>query len=215
MVRGLALAETPEGIPTVADQRLREDRLSGTMAARVGLPWSSQIEVQVPYAWRRISRSLGNGVHAVNHGTGIGDVELALSHQFFREKDWRPALIGGVSWQFATGQDPFRARVPSVAAGSGMDELRVRLTAIKSSDPLVFFVTLAYAHDLPADESFGKVRAGDAIEVDLGTVLALNPDTSMTFGLAQVFRGRTRVDGVPLPGTDTVASTLDLGSAAS
>lgn len=211
-VQGLVLAETPEGIPTVADQRLREDRLHSAMALRVGLPWSSQVEVRVPYEWRRTSRSLGDGTHASNTGNGIGDIEVTVSHQFLREREgWQPALIGGFSWRFATGQDPFRARVPSVASGSGSDELRAHLTAIKSSDPLVFFATLAYAHDLSSKESFGRVRPGDSVELDLGTVLAVNPDTTMTFGLSQEFRGRTNVDGQSLPGTDTVASTLLLG----
>jgi hypothetical protein len=99
----------------------------------------------------------------------------------------------------------------SVATGSGADELRARVTAIKSSDPLVFFGTVSYAHDFPADESFGSVQNGDSIGLQLGMVLALNPDTSMTFGVSQDFRGRTRLDGEYLPGTDTISSSLLLG----
>lgn len=181
------------------------------MALRLGLPLASQIEVRVPYNWLRTSRALGDGTSAVNDGSGIGDVEVELSHQFFREQGWRPALVGGATWRFATGQDPFRTQVPSVATGSGTEEFRGRLTALKSSDPIVFFATLTYVHDLPAHESFGSVQNGDAIGLDLGAVLALNPDTSMTFGLSQEFRRSTRVDGNTLPGTDTNVSSLELG----
>jgi hypothetical protein len=212
-VQGLALASTPEGIPTVVDQRLRDDRVRATLGFRLGLPWDSQIEAHVPYAWQRESRSLGNGVHGVTEDSGIGDVDLAISHQFFREADgWRPDLLGALSWRFPTGRDPFRAGdAAAVAPGAGLNELGARLTALKSSDPMVFFGTLSYAHDLGVDEPVGHVRMGDAIGLDLGAVLAVSPETSVTFGLSQEFRGRTQIDGVGAPGTDTVASTLQIG----
>jgi hypothetical protein len=211
MVQGLALAETPEGIPTVANQRLREDQLRATAGLRLGLPWSSQLDVRVPYAALRQSRTLGDGTHAVNNGSGFGDVELELSHQFVRESGWRPDLVGGVSWRFATGRNPFRARVAAVAPGSGVEEFGARVTAVKSSDPMVFFGTLSYAHDLAAHEAAGVVQPGDAIGLALGAVLAVSPETSLTFGVAQDFRARTQIDGVGAPGSDTTAASLQLG----
>lgn len=213
VVQGLALTQTPEGIPTVADQRLRQDQLRATAALRVGLPWSSQIEVRAPYAWLRQSRAVGDGTHAVNEGSGVGDIELALSHQFLRESGWWPDLVGGVSWRFATGRDPYRTRLAAVATGAGVPEFRARVTAVKSSDPLVFFGTLSYAHDPAAHEAFGVVQPGDAIGLDLGAVLAVSPETSFTFGVAQEFRGRTSIDHQGTPGTDTLAASLDLSVA--
>lgn len=210
-VQGLALAPTPEGIPTVADQRLRNDQLRAAAALRLGLPWASQIEVSVPYAWLRQSRTLGDGTHAVNDGSGIGDVELALSHQIFRERGWRPDLTGALSWRFPTGRDPFRARLAAVTPGSGLQEFGARLTALKSSDPMVFLATLSYAHDLAAHEPAGTVQTGDTIGLDLAAVLAVSPATSITFGLAQQFSSRTQVDHIGAPGTDIAAASLQLG----
>jgi hypothetical protein len=210
-VQGLALAPTPEGIPTVADQRLRNDQLRATAALRLGLPWASQVEVRVPYAWLRQSRTLGDGTQAVNTGSGLGDVELALSHQLFRERGWRPDLTAALSWRFPTGRDPFRVRLAAVTPGSGFDEFGARLTALKSSDPMVFFATLSYGHDLAAKEPAGTIQPGDSIGLDLGAVLAVSPTTSMTFGLAQQFSGRSQVDHIGVPGTDTAAASLQLG----
>ncbi|MDB5495989.1 MAG: hypothetical protein JWP28_20 [Phenylobacterium sp.] len=212
-VQGLALAQTPEGIPTVADQRLRQDQVRATAALRVGLPWSSQIEVRAPYAWLRQSRTLGDGTHAVNEDSGAGDVEVAFSHQFLRESGWWPDLVGGVSWRFTTGHDPFRSQLAAVATGSGVPEFRARVTAVKSSDPLVFFGTLSYARDQAVHQAFGAFQPGDAIGLELGTVLAVSPETSFTFGVAQEFRGRASIDRVGAPGTDTLAATLELGVA--
>jgi hypothetical protein len=211
IVQGLALVQTPEGIPTVADQRLREDQFRASLALRLGLPLSSQIEVFLPYNWIRRSRALGDGSSAVNKGYGIGDLEVALSHQFLREKDGLPALIGGVSWRIPTGEDPFKARLATIATGSGTHQLRGRLTAVKSIDPVVFFGTMSYAHEFATTQNFGRVQTGDAYGLQLGMALALNPDTSMTFGLNQEWRARTKLDKEAVPGTDTVASSLLLG----
>lgn len=211
IVQGLALVQTPEGIPTVADQRLREDRLTAALGVRVGLPLASQLDMSLPYNWMRTSRSISDGSAATNSASGIGDLTVALSHQFLNQQGARPSLVGGVAVRFRTGRDPLRLPVASIATGSGATEIRGRLTALTTSDPLVFFGTLSYAHELAREESFGRVRGGDALGLDLGAVLALNPETSMTFGLSQEWRRRTRVDGAALPGTDAVSSTLDIG----
>jgi hypothetical protein len=150
-------------------------------------------------------------LHAVNEGSGFGDVEVSLSHQLLHEKDWRPDLVGAVSWRFDTGRDPFRSAVPSLATGSGTSELGVRLTAVKSSDPMVFYSTLAYAHPRSVNESFGRVSLGDGLRWDMGAILAVNPATSLVFGLSQDFRTKTQVDGQSIPGSDTLAASLQLG----
>lgn len=210
-LQGLALTPTPEGIPTVNDQRLRDDQLRATAALRFGLPWASQLEVQVPYDYLRQSRAVGDGTHATHSQSGLGDVQLSLSHQFVQERGWRPNLVGAVSWRFPTGTDPFRANVAAIATGAGPAELGARVTAVKSSDPLVFFGTLSYAHDMSVQEPVGAVQLGDAYGLELGTVLSVNPQTSLTFGLTQTFRQRTRIDGTGAPGTDSTASALQLG----
>lgn len=210
-VQGLALIPSPEGIPIVNDQRLRDDQLRATAGFRLGLPWSNQIEARIPYVWLRQSRALGDGARAENEGSGVGDVELEVGHQFTRESGWRPDVVGAVSWRFPTGRDPFRTRLSAIATGAGQHEVRARVTAVKAADPMVFFGTLSFAHDLPRHESFGDVQSGNAIGLDLGAVLAVSPDTSLTFALAQEFRARSQFNGVGQPGSDTAAASLQLG----
>lgn len=211
IVQGLALAPTPEGIPTVSDQRLRVDQLRGAAGFRLGLPWESQVELTVPYGWVRQSRTLGDGTHAASEGSGIGDVTVELGHEFLRESGWRPDIVGAVSYRFSTGRDPFRVETPGIATGTGFDQVRVRATALKSAEPMVFFGTLSYAHGFARDEAVGRVEPGDAIGLDLGTIVALSPDTSMSFELSQEFRSRMQISGVASPGTDTNSSVLQIG----
>jgi hypothetical protein len=101
--------------------------------------------------------------------------------------------------------------VAAVAPGSGVEEFGARVTAVKSSDPMVFFGTLSYAHDQAAHAPGGVLKPGDGFGLSLGAVLAVNPETSLTLGLAQEFRARAQIDGVGAPGSDTTAASLQLG----
>jgi hypothetical protein len=210
-VQGLTLVDTPEGISTVADQRLRSDSIRGAATVRMGLPWSSQVEMRLPYNWSRQSRALGDGRYVAQSGSGVGDVELSLSHVLAREDGWRPDLIGGISWRAPTGRSPLRVRVPAVATGGGAHALTGRLTAVKAVDPMVFFSTVSYEHSFSQREPFGRFRAGPSIGFELGAVLAVSPETTLSLGLAQDFRGKAGVDGMSLAGTDGVASVFQVG----
>jgi len=210
-VQGLTLVDTPEGISTVADQRLRSDAIRASATLRLGLPWSSQVELRVPYNALRQSRSLGDGRYVAQNGSGVGDLELSLSHVLAREHGWRPDLIGGISWQAPTGRSPLRVSVPAVATGGGAHVVRGRLTAVKSVDPMVFFGTLSYTHSFSTREPFGRFQAGPSASLELGAVLAVSPETSLNLGLAQDFRGKAELDGISLNGTDGVASVVQFG----
>ncbi|HEX7760811.1 MAG TPA: hypothetical protein VF459_14995 [Caulobacteraceae bacterium] len=209
--QGLVLVDTPEGISTVSDQRLRDDGLQGQLAVRLGLPWRSQLEVRVPFDWKRTASALGDGSEVRHSDSHLGDVELELSHQFLVENGWRPDLIGAVSWRFPTGRDPFSVPAVSIASGGGTNQVSGRLTALKTIDPLVVFSTLSYASNLSHTESFGRVRPGDSLGWQIGALLAVSPETSLSFGFAQEFKGRTQVDGRPIAGSDGVAAVAQFG----
>ena len=210
-VQGLVLADTPEGISTVSNQRRRDDSLRAGLALRVGLPLQSQVEIRAPLSWMRDATALGDGSHTATDATRFGDVELELSRQLMREHGWAPDLVGALTVRFPTGADPFAAASPRTANGAGVYGLKGRLTAVKSSDPMVFFATAAYGLNYSVRESFGRVHPGNTVDLELGGVLAVSPETSVTLGFAQQFRGETTVDGAPIAGSDGVASVLEFG----
>ena len=211
-IQGLVLVQTPEGIATVDDQRQRDDFVEGALTARVGLPWRSQFQVIVPVDWRREDSALGDGTTVTHSGAGFGDVQLELSHQFLVEgAGWRPDLIGAVSARLPTGTDPYRTSIAAIATGLGSPQITARLTALKTLDPLVFYSTLSYSANLPYKENIGLVHTGDDIDWQLGGLLAVSPDTSLSFGLDQQFRFDTRVDGGAIPGGNGVAAVAQFG----
>jgi hypothetical protein len=209
--QGLVLVDTPEGISTVSDQRLRNDGLEWALTGRVGLPWRSQLQIRVPYDWKRNASALGDGTEVVNSATHLGDVELELSHQFLVEKGGLPDLIGAVSWRFPTGSDPFRTQVVSIASGGGTNQVTARITALKTIDPFVVFTTLSYSANLSRRESFGSVHPGNLVDWQIGGLLAVSPETSLSFGFDQQFKFRTHVDHAPIAGSDGVAAVAQFG----
>jgi hypothetical protein len=210
-IQGLVLVDTPEGISTVSDQRQRTDTGEARVAVRLGLPWRSQIEVRLPFDWKRQDSALGDGSNVFHSEKAIGDVEVELSHQFLAEQGWRPDLVGALSWRFPTGQDPFRLPVANLASGGGVNTFTGRLTAMKSFDPLVVFTTLAYSGNLSRQEQFGRVEPGNALDWQMGAILAVNPGTSLSFAFIQDFKGHTRVGGVPIAGSDGVGAVAQIG----
>ncbi len=211
-VQGLVLVQTPEGISTVDDQRQRDDDVEGAIIARVGLPWRSQFQIVAPFDWRREDSALGDGTTVAHHGAGVGDAQLELSHQFLMEDaGWRPDLIGALGARLPTGSDPYRTPIAAVATGLGTPQITGRLTALKTVDPLVFYSTLAYGANLPYKEQIGKVHIGDDLDWQLGGLLAVSPDTSLSFGFDQQFKWDTRVDGKAIPGGNGVAAVAQFG----
>ncbi len=211
ITQGLVLADTAAGVSTVDSQRLRDDGLRSLVGLRLGLPWRSQLQIQVPYDWLRETSALGDGSHKTATGVGVGDVALELSRQFTQEKGWRPDLVGAVSWSFPTGRDPFRTTPTSVANGNGGDRVTGRVTALKTADPMVFFSSLSYGAALPVRESFGRARPGDTIDWQIGGLLSVSPDTSLSLNFTQSFSRLTRVSGAAIAGSDQVASVVQVG----
>jgi hypothetical protein len=207
----LALVDTPEGLSTVNSQRQRDDALEASVSARVGLPWRSQLQVTVPFDWKRDSSALGDGAEVTHSDTHLGDLQVELSHQFVVESGWRPDLIAAVSWRAPTGRDPYKVSVSSVANGLGTNQVTGRITALKTVDPLVLYSTISYSANLPYREAFGVVHVGDAVDWQLGALLAVSPETSLSFGFTQEFKSVTRVDGAKIPGSDGVAAVAQIG----
>lgn len=192
--------------------RTRSGTLDPAITFRLGLPWESQAEIRVPGSYAR-AESVVNGIRDVDESVGLGDVQLTLSRQVLREEGWIPDLLASAVWQAPTGSDPFDIEPDGVALGSGFHEITGRLIAVKTRDPLAFFGSLFYTATLTDDKSIGRINPGDKVGFSFGTVLAVSPETSLTFSFNQQFTDELSLDGAEIPGTDQTTATLQIGAA--
>jgi hypothetical protein len=127
---------------------------------------------------------------------------MTLSKVLLRESGWQPDLTADVQWDSDTGTSK-----NGIEVGSGFNELTASLWAVKRVDPLALIGRLSYTNTLEKND----ISPGDTFGVSLGTVLATSPDTSLRFVLNQSFTEKAEINGMKVPGSDRVNSTLSIG----
>ena len=197
------------GVAQVAEQDLKRNEVEASLGIRVGLPWSSQVELRLPYVWLHQNRAIGGTQSESERTSGTGDLELGLAKQLFTERGARPSVLASLNWKGRTGENELGRLSP----GSGFHQLQGGLTAVKRQDPLVFFGALSYTAVLERTRSGTEVDPGDAIGFKAGALLAASPETSLRAGFEVSRFGRTKIGGASVPGSDATVATLDLGFA--
>jgi len=209
----------------IASERVREDYLIPNFTARLGLPHKFQGDFTIPYGYELIRTVDANNVQTTSSSFGLGDISAGLSRQLTSEHGKIPDMLANVRFKSTTGKDPYNLESSQVALGTGFNSIQGNLTVAKSSDPVVFFGNLSYTANLkgdhtvsandpnnPAATMVGHFNPGDAIGFQLGSILALNPEVSMTLGWDQRFTRSTSLNGVDIPASYLVEGTLRLGT---
>ncbi|WP_260704856.1 transporter [Edaphobacter flagellatus] len=207
----------------ITSQRTRKDLLLPTFTARLGLPHKLQFEAYIPYGYE-LNRTVDTNNVQTSQGTfGMGDITFGLSRQLTFEHGRVPDLLANVRFKTTTGIDSFNLNSSQTALGTGFYAVQGNLTAAKSNDPVVFFGNLSYTanlngtHQIPDPQNVGQMipghfEPGDAIGFQLGSILALNPETSMTIGWDQRFTRSTTLNGQVIPASYLVEGSLRLGA---
>ena len=209
----------------IASQRTRQDYLLPALTTRLGLPHKFQMDVVVPYGYELIRSVDATGKQTEVSNFGLGDISAGISRQLTNEHGRIPDLLGSVRFKSTTGADSFSLTSSEVALGTGFNAIQGSVTAAKSSDPVVFFGNLNYTANLPANHTvptsdpsnpnattIGHFDPGDAVGFQIGSILALNPEVSMTVGWDQRFTRSTSLNGTPIPASYLVEGTLRLGT---
>ena len=210
----------------ITSQRLRRDILIHSLTTRLGLPKQFQMDFTVPYGY-----VLNRTVDANNNETsasqfGIGDMQAGISRQLAIEHGGVPDLLANIRYKSVTGTNSYDLQSAETSLGTGFQSMQANLTAAKSSDPVVFFGNLSYTKSLPAHHTIpvsdptnptvtstlGYLRPGDAFGFQLGSVLALNTETSVTLGWDQRFTQETKLNGIHLPASYLVEGSLRIGT---
>ncbi|HEX2831259.1 MAG TPA: transporter [Burkholderiales bacterium] len=204
---------------SVATRDVTRETLVGSLGAKVGLPWQSQLEVTVPYGRQSIDSVVGATPVSASE-TGIGDVQFGVSKQLLGENANRPSLIGNVTWNESSGktsqvqpaQQLPAGVVPAPALGAGYDALNTTLTAVKRMDPLVFTGSVSHAFNQSTTVAGSRVEPGDTNSAAVRAILAASPDVSLRGGFSLARTGDTKVGGFTVPGSKQTAAMLELGT---
>lgn len=172
---------------------------------RVGLPWASQLEIGIPYVIvdRKIEIGVDGTVESSMEasGSGPGDATIGFSKVLAAERGARPNLIGRLVWLSGSGDE----RDGVIALGGGYSGFGGRLSAYWRRDPVVLLLGGGYTRY----DAGSALKPGDSLDFSVGLGLALSPETALVFSLNQTLADEFERDGVKLPGTDRLASTLD------
>lgn len=173
-------------------------------------------------------------------GHALGDIEAALRYQLNDGGADKPYFVGGLRFKSRSGRDPFSVVTDctrrcvgdnatgtglplALPTGSGFYSLQPSLTWLLPSDPAVFFGSVSYLHNLKRSgisrlvldgerEPLGEIKPGDVIGFNFGMGMALNDKASFSLGYDHSTIGRTKQNGVAVPGAvRTQLGTLLVG----
>jgi hypothetical protein len=195
----------------ITSERVRRRWTTLSLAGRVGLPHDFQAELRVPYTFASVQRVSADSRETTQSESGLGDVEVGIAKQLYHSRGRWPDLVGRLQWKSASGKGSFDAG-GDFALGTGFNSFRASLTAVKATDPAAVLGTVGYTKTLAEDKSVGRVAPGDALDVSLGTALALSPDLALNFSVQQRFVQETKVNGVKAPGSSLELGNLRLGA---
>jgi hypothetical protein len=196
--------------------RTRTHQMIGSLTLRLGLPWELQAEASAPVlrAWNDVALTGPGGAGRSDAtGIGLGDPRLSLTRQIFRAHRSIPDVLITGTWKPAVGTSPFDAAPGRVGLGSGYDAVGGTLTASKASDPLVFVASATYLANLTTRTNLGRRDPGDTFGMGAGAVLAVSPETSLSFLIDFRFKPEDRLNGTALIGTDLTEGVLQIGLA--
>lgn len=190
--------------PALVNTRNRRNEVTGRLGLKVGLPFESQLELDLPYT--HVNQSVVtdfNGESSAS-GNGSGDLTLGLAKTLLREHGWRPDLIGRLIYGAGTG----KLQDGPVFLGGGFRQAQVELVALKRQDPLAFVGSVYYNRPFEKDQ----LRPGDAFGFSVASLLAASPATSLQMGFSQTFRKETEEGGIKRPGSKSASGLFSIGA---
>ena len=191
-----------------ASQDVRRDTFIADLFLRFGLPFDSQLEVDIPYRYveQQVVTEVGFGARAEteSHGSGFGDLGFGLAKGLLHERNWWPDLIGRVTWDTDSGE----TSDDGFSLGGGFNELQGSVTMTKRQDPLVFIGSASYGTTFEKDD----INPGDQLGFSVGALLAASPETSLRVILNQTFVNELEVGDRAIGGSDQVFGTLNFGA---
>jgi hypothetical protein len=169
---------------------------SGALSVAMGLPWTSQVSISVPYVFDQ-------GRDGNRSSSGFADVGFLLSKELLVDNGTVPNLVGSVGWTSPTNLSSATGPIPYVSG------FQAGLTASKRLDPLVVFLSASY---FSAAEVAGlEFNPANVVGGRMGASLAISPATAITAGFNVAYLTGTHSADIVLPNSDRLLSSVDVG----
>jgi len=199
--------------------KVKRDILIPSLVLRLGLSEKTALEVLVPFSYRRddILKTThmtddGQPTRQVLDASGIGDVEVVLSHGGVVGSAKVP-VVSTLALKTPTGLSPYDAPEDRVALGTGHWGARLGFTTTKVLDPLVLFGTVSYTWNFSRElDGYGLIDPGDSFGYSVGAAYAVTPRLSISTRLEQQFTSPTTRNEVFEPGTESTTSSFYVGA---
>jgi len=225
-------------IGQVQVQELQRDLFIPAITFRLGLK-NAEIYTRIPWFFRNdrlVFPVSGGGTTTIEDESfsdnGLGDITSYLYYHLIREGQWKPWVpdtVVRIGVSFPTGKDPYDIRrefVPTLGAvvpvefptGTGHWGLTIGSTFVRSADPAVLFLNVAYFFNFARnvgevqDIDFGFIDLGNTFEYSVGLILSLQERLSMNFALNQRITGKTTQNGSSLADSNLNAISFNIGA---
>jgi hypothetical protein len=210
-----------------ADQAQRNTGIAA-LTGRVGLTSRSELEVRVPYVYRRdVVTTLEQRDQSISstselNASDIGDVEATLRYQLNAANPKWPIIVANLRAKADTGSNPYIVPrdqfgvAQGLSTGSGFWAVEPSMTFMYVSDPAVLFGNVSYLHSFPKNINrnigsvlVGKVTPGDSPGITGGFGFSLNPQFSFSLGYRHNYIFGTTTELGP---TKQRSTSLQVGS---
>jgi hypothetical protein len=218
IVPQIAFAYSDGEVPTATSRDAvtfgaRTELFTGRLTLRVGLPLALQVEASAPLVYLRITPD-GDGPPArPAEGGGLGDVRLGLTWHALRGRARVPDVLVGGFWKSRSGRTPLDDPAVQVPLGTGVEQFGGTLALVKAVDPVVLLATGTYAVSAGRWIPLGWLEAGNEFTGSAGAVLAMSPETSLSFTIDAEHTRPFKLEGHTVYRSDRTSAVFRVGVA--
>lgn len=189
-------------------------RFTGGITLRLGLPLRFQAEGEFPFAYvERTARPSGATPQVSHSGRGLGDIRLGLTLHVIKTTSGFPDVLLSGFWKSRTGASPLDGSATAVGLGSGIEQFGGGVALVKALDPVVLLVSATGTESVPRKVGDRWIDPRAELGIRTSVILAVSPETSLSFGLEQAYSQTLQVSRVDVPGTNRTAAVFDVGFA--
>jgi hypothetical protein len=197
---------------TVEQVQLR--RFTGGLTLRLGLPLRLQAEGEFPFVYaQQTPDQVGTAPRATASGSGLGDVRATVTWHLVRSGGSVPDVLVTGFWKSRTGRSALDPEPAEVPLGTGIQQVGGGISLVKAVDPVVLLGSVTVGESVPRRLHVGWIDPGVEVAISTSAILAVSPETSLSFGLDQSYSQTARLAGTSIPGTSQTAAVFNVGFA--